>query len=560
MILDHIKEKIAKNLDIEQNIFVYPPSNDLGDLSLPLFSLAKKSKEDLKILSLKIKDKILSEPELNLIVEKVDIAGPYLNFFINKKYLIAETIKITLDNQKNLFYNNIGQQDRVIFEYSNANTHKEIHIGHLRNIVLGDSLVKIFKANGFDAHPVSFINDLGINTAKTVWAYKMGHSQNIGECYSWSVSEIEKKPEISEEISKIMIDIEGKKGNNYQLWKETRELSLKEFDDVYSLLDIKFDKTYFESDFTERGVEIVDNFLKKEIFKKSQGAIIADLEKYNLGVLPVVRSDGTALYAVADLALAEKKNSDFSNLKKSFIVVDVRQSLHFKQLFKILELAGYKNDFTHLAYDFVKLPDGMMSSRSGKIVLLKDLYNQIFNKLVLETKERHQDWSDDKIKENSQKLAVAILKFEMLKVSPNKVITFDIENALKFDGFGALYILYSLVRMKSIVRKSNFQIPSQIDFNSVADSLKDEIEKIICLEISKYGDIIIKAGKDNDPSEVAKYLFSFVKIFNDYYQKVNILQAEEAAMQARVVLIKSCIVLMESAFSLLGIKTNIEEI
>ncbi|PKM91563.1 arginine--tRNA ligase [Candidatus Falkowbacteria bacterium HGW-Falkowbacteria-1] len=555
MILKEIKQLIGKKLKINIDIFAYPPNSEMGDISLPLFSLSKERKINVQELANDFREKILNDNELNFIFEKIEASGPYLNFFLDKKFLFNETISYVLNNKNDLGYNQDGQNQKIIFEYSNANTHKEIHIGHLRNIVFGDSLVKISKANGFDSYPVSFINDLGINTAKTVWAYKQNYSQNIGQCYAWSVSEIDKNPDLKEEISQIMIEIEKEDGENYDLWKKTRDLSMKEFEDIYSLLDINFYKTYFESDFTKRGVEIVDDFLKKGIFKKSQGAIIADLEEYGLGVLPVVRSDGTSLYAVADLALAEKKDQDFPDLKKSFIVVDVRQSLHFKQLFKILELAGYKNDFTHLAYDFVKLPEGMMSSRSGKVVLLKDLFDQIFDKLILESKKRHEDWDDKKIKNNCQKLAVAILKFEMLKVGANKTITFNIEEALRFDGYSALYILYTLVRMKSILRKADFA--ESVEYS--LDLLQSDIEKKIALEMAKYSDIVYKTGQDNDPSEIAKYLFDFAKLFNDYYQKINILQTEDNLKKARLIFIYSCSLLLENALKLLGIE-SLEEI
>ncbi len=559
MILNLIKEKIAKTLDIKESLFVYPPNNELGDISLPLFSLSKERGESPSSLALKIKENVLSLDDFADVFEKIEIVGPYLNFFINKKYLISETIEFVLNNSQNLFYNNSGQQKKVVFEYSNANTHKEIHIGHLRNIVLGDSLAKIYLANGFDAHSVSFINDFGINTAKTVWSYKRKGEGSIGSCYSQAVAELEKNPELNQEIADIMSDIEKRKGENYQLWQETRDLSLMDFKKVYEILNVDFEKTYFESELIDEGLKIVNQYLEKGILKKSEGAIIADLEEYKLGVLPIIRSNGTALYPVADLALASRKFQDFPGLEKSFLVVDVRQSLHFKQLFKVLELAGYQNDFTHLSYDFVKLPEGMMSSRSGNAVSFEFLFEKIVERLSEESRRRHEDWSDNKILENSQKLAVAILKFEMLKISPNKIITFDIEESLKFDGFNALYIIYSLVRMKSILRRANFNF-SDVNIKEILFELNDDLEKNICLETLKFNDIVVKAGKDNDPSEVAKYLFSFVQNFNNYYQKINILKSEEKVMWARLLLIKSCIILIDNAFCLLGIESNIEEI
>lgn len=562
MILSLIKKRIAETLEIGEELFVYPPNNKMGDISLPLFSLSKERGEEPDFLALKIKENLSSVDDLVDIFEKIEAVGPYLNFFIDKKYLISETIKFVLKNPQNLFYNNWGEQKKIVLEYSNANTHKEIHIGHLRNIVLGDSLSKIYSANGFKAYSVSFINDFGINTAKTIWAYKQkkdDQKADIGFYYSQAVAELEKNPELNEEVGNIMSDIEQRRGENYKLWQETRDLSLKEFEDVYKILNISFEKTYFESEIIDEGLQIVKDYLEKGVFKKSEGAIIADLEPYKLGVLPIIRSNGTALYPVADLSLAHKKVQDFPDLNKSFVIVDVRQSLYFKQLFKIFELAGYQNDFSHLSYDFVKLPEGLMSSRSGNTISFKFLFEKIVEQLKIESQKRHPDWSADKILDNSQKLAVAILKFEMLKVSPSKIITFDMEEALRFEGYNALYIIYSLVRMKSILRKADFDL-SNLDQEKVLNKLDEDLEKNICLEILKFSDVIVKASKDDDPSEIAKYLFSFVQSFNNYYQEVNILKSEKELAQARVLLIKSCIILIENAFYLMGIDSQIEEI
>lgn len=555
MILEKIKETIARQLNIDSSDLIYPPNSSMGDLSFPVFKLVKEKKSSIEIIINDIKNEMINNKNLMEVIDKIETSGAYLNFFIKFEYLSSKIIKDILKNNKNYGFNSSGQKNVSIFEFSNVNTHKDFHIGHLRNICFGDSIYKIFQANGFKAYPISYINDFGIHVAKTIWSYKRKNNENLGECYSDAVKSAENDPLLIKEFSSIMSDIEKRQGENYKIWKKTRRISLNNFYKIYKILNIKFKKNYFENEVIDRGLNIVKDFLEKGIFKKSEGAIIADLEKYKLSVLPVIRSDGTALYPVADLALASIKFKDFKKLKNSFIIVDIRQSLYFKQLFKILSLAGYKHNFIHLPYEFVTLPEGMMSSRSGNAITFEDLYKKTVDKLIIESKKRHLDWSSDKINKNSSKLATAILKFEMLKVSANKIIIFDINEATKFDGFNALYVLYSIVRIKSILKKSKFKLNNKFD----AKFLNNKLEKEIILKLAKYPELIIKSCKDYDPSEIAKYLFELFKIFNDYYQRVKILQAEDNIKKSRLIFIKSILIVAENALSLLGIE-SLEEI
>lgn len=549
MFLDKIKELTAFELNVNPQELIYPPKSDWGDFSLPVFKKAQEMKLSPEKVGEDYKEKIFNNKKLERVIESSAYLGGYLNFFIKKEYLFKSILEDILKNKKKYGHNQSGGGNVNIFEYSNVNTHKDFHIGHLRNICFGDSIYKIALVNGFKASPVSYINDFGIHTAKAIWSYKKKYSENLNKCYANTVKKTKDDPLIVREVTSIMTDIEKRRGENYRLWKKTRKISLAEFNSIYKKLGVNFKKTYFESEVIKRGFKMVNTFIKKGIFKKSEGAIIADLEKYNLGILPIIRSDGTALYPVADLALIEKKSKDFKNLKNSYIIVDVRQKLYFQQLFKVLSLAGYKQNFFHLAYDFVTLPEGMMSSRSGNAVPFEKLYNKVWQELIIETRKRHPDWKEKKIEKNSDKLAIAILKFETLKISSNKIITFDIKEATKFDGFSALYILYGLARIKSILRKASFRPQSQLDYKF----LNDKMEKELVSKLAKYPEIIIKSQKDYDPSEIAKYLFQLFQTFNEYYQKVKIIQAEEKTKKARLGFVYAVALVAQNALSLLGI-------
>ncbi|GAG05542.1 unnamed protein product, partial [marine sediment metagenome] len=263
-------------------------------------------------------------------------------------------------------------------------------------------------------------NDFGINVAKTLWAYlefykdkKLPENKGyfLGQVYVRAVQELEKDPLAKEKVIFMMKKIEKGKGDEYKLWQKTRKWSIEQFDKIYQEMGIKFVRIFYESEFIDKGMKIVEELYEKRFLIKSEGAIIANLEEHDLGVLMFLRSDGTALYPVADIPLAMEKFKKYK-LDKSIYVVDVRQSLHFKQLFKTLELLGHtlaklstsKPEMIHLSHEFVKLPAGMMSSRTGNVITYEDLREQVFNKAISETKKRHKKWDEKRI----ERVATAI--------------------------------------------------------------------------------------------------------------------------------------------------------
>ncbi len=540
----------------------FPPNQEMGDLSLPCFNLAKKN----GVTPNKLAEDLLNKIQTDEIISGIKAIGPYLNFIINIKYLAGEVIKNIYKQKDKYGKNSSGNNKKVMIEYSNVNTHKEFHVGHLRNISYGDSVYRILLANGFKAIPISYVNDFGIHVAKTLWNYKnyinKNYSDNwsklsevekgiiLGKIYTDASQKEEKDLTAKQMISGFMKQIENRKGEEYKLWQKTRNWSIKSFFEIYQELGIKFKDVLYESNFFEKGFKKTEDFLKKGILKKSEGAVIADLNKYNLGVLPIIRSDGSTLYATADLALAVYKFEKYK-LDISIYVVDNRQSLYFQQLFKILELAGYNQKMIHLGYDFVKLPTGAMSSRSGNVITYHELSSQIFKETFRQTKSRHQDWSEKKIKKVSQIIGVGAMKFEMIKVRANNTIVFDIKKALSFEGFTSAYLQYTYARIQSVIRKSKIKIcSSKKDFQKLTE-LK---EREIIIKLSQFAEIVEIAGKNYDPSEIAKYLFELAQIFNDYYHSINILKAKPDISAIRISLISSVAQVIKNGLSLLGIK------
>ncbi len=556
--LEEVKKIIADKLDQKKPVFSYPPNPELGDLSLACFESAKEAGKNPTALAASWAETINQDDGLKSLVASAKSVGPYLNIYFTNDALATGVIS-RIKKEKGLYGNNTsGAGQRIMVEYSNGNTHKEYHVGHLRNIAYGDAVSRILDANGYISVRVSYINDFGIHTAKTIWNWKMNPAYTnqpepkgylLGKCYAEASQKLVERPEYKLEVAKIMQDIESRRGENYSLWKETRDWSIDYFASIYEELDINFVRTFYESDVIDEGLVMVKSLLEKGILKESEGAIIADLQEYDLGVLPVVRSDGTALYPVADLALAVNKFSLY-DLVESIYVVDIRQSQYFKQLFKVLELLGYQQKLVHLPYDFVTLPDGMMSSRTGNVITYRELRDKVRARLIKETKAKREDWSEEEIVQTAEKLSLAVIKFEMLKVSADKIMIFNLEEALKFEGYTACYLEYTYARLQSVLRKegSNYFM-GRVDLSL----LTEPKEKELLLKLARYPESVLSANEKKNPGEVARYLFELAQVANDYYHAVNILKAEKKIKKARLALVRATVQVLANGFNLLGV-------
>lgn len=560
-IIESVNKALGKKI-VEEGSLIYPPKPEFGDLSLICFGIAKEFKKS----PVEMAEFLVGKVERNDFVVSIKAIGPYLNFTLNKSKLAEELIKEIAKTKNEFGRNKSGKGKKVVIEFSNANTHKEFHVGHLRNISHGDAVNRIIAANGYKAVPVSYINDFGIHVAKTLWyafyddekrakklmedAKTKNKGYLLGQMYAQSTKALEEDTQAKQKVSFLMKKIESRKGEEYKLWQKTRKWSIEQFDKIYKELGIKFEHIFYENEFVDKGLKLVAKLYEKHFLTKSEGAIIADLEKDNLGTLVFLRSDGTALYPVADLPLAIEKYNRYK-FSKSIYVVDVRQSLYFKQLFHLLAKLGFKQEMVHLGYDFVKLPEGMLSSRTGNIITYEDLRKQAMDKAVKETKKRHRDWSEKKVNEVAGKLVNGAMKFEMLKVGADKIITFDINQALKFEGFTAAYLQYTYARINSIIKKSG----AKIDLKKIKFAgLSDIKENNLSVKMAKYPNIIIAAGKNYDPSEIAKYAFELAQEFNDYYHSVPVLKAEKGVREARLAMIYSIKQIIANGLGLLGVE------
>ena len=567
-ISEKIKTEIV-NLLKKQKVIIkiedleIPPSAAMGDLALPCFELAKKLKKNPSEVAKELAEKI--KPSGAVI--NVKNSGPYLNFLLDYSK-VAESLFKEIQKQKSRYgQNKEGKDQKIMIEYSQPNTHKEFHVGHLRNVCIGSSLVNVYKACGYKVIPANYIGDTGAHVAKTLWYLQNFTNESdlakienkgefLGNAYAQAVKKNSENQNYKQQVQEILKNLEEGDSQLVELWQKTRKWSLEQFEQIYQELGVKFDVYFYESEEEKAGKKMLPKLLKYPFIKKSEGAIIADLSKYDLGVLVLLRKDGTALYGLKDIPLAVKKFKNHK-VKKSLYVMDIRQSQYLKQVFKILELMGFEKIMIHVPYEFVQLKSGVISSRTGNVVTYNEVKEVALAKVINETRQRHPKWPEKKINDTAMAIVIAALKFGMLKSSNNKIITFDIDEALDVNGMTGPYLQYTYARLNSIFVKSRKTCPGakiKLDYKNLATN----IEKELVSDLLNYPQVILETPKANDPSALTHYLYKLAQDFNTFYHELPVIKAAAEVQAARFELLKAIKQVLANGMELLGL-TVLEE-
>ncbi|HLD28206.1 MAG TPA: arginine--tRNA ligase [Patescibacteria group bacterium] len=553
-LLNLVADAVGQDIDKGKLEITVPPEAEMGDFAVPCFFLSKLLRRSPSQIAIDLASKIHPAG----LVMSVKNDGPYLNFFINQSILAKQVLKEINKRADKYGQLNLGK-DRIMLEYSQPNTHKEFHIGHMRNAILGSALIRLLGAVGYKVMPVNYIGDVGAHVAKCLWALEKFHAENklpenkgkyLGQIYTEAVKKTEVSKKNKKEADEVLQKLEADDKKWTALWKKTRKWSLDEFDQIYKILDCKFDQVFYESEVANLGKEIVADLLKKGIAEISEGAVIINLEKYNLKNFLLLKSDGSSLYSTKDIALAQEKFKKYK-IDKSIIITDSRQSFYFSQLFKTLAIMGFDKEMIHIPYEFVTLKAGAMSSRSGNVVLFEDFYHQVVGQATHETKKRHPDWSEKKIQDTSRKIALSAIKFNMLKTGNDNIITFDIDEALSFDGFSGPYLQYTCSRISSVLKKAKSKGGIDVEY----DKLNTVIEKELMLKLIDYPNVIEVAAKNFQPSELTRYLFELAKLFSNFYQTMPILNSDDGTKKARLSLIFAVKQTIANGLGILGIET-----
>lgn len=548
-----LENSLRKNIDPENKldieiVFSRPPDFKLGDMATPLsFELAKKLKKN----PIQIAKDIAETIVLPKGIEKAETTGGYINFFFDRKYFSKETIKKIIIDDKN--YGKGGKKkEKVMVEYSQPNTHKSFHIGHLRNVCLGDSLSNIMEFSGYETVRSNYIGDVGAHVAKCIWGYmkfydgiipKENKGDFLGKVYSEADKKLKESEEYQEEYKTVLKNLYDEDKRTMEIWSMTRQWSLEEFNRIYDELGVNFDIFLYESEVKEEGTKIARELLEKSIATNKDGAVIVDLKEFGLDEFVILRSDGTALYSTKDLALAKRKFEDFK-IDLSLYVVGSEQKFYFKQLFKTLELMGFSQAKRcyHLSYELVMLEEGKMSSREGNVVLYSELKEFVKKEALNQVRERNISNAEN----ISEIVTIGALKYSMMKDN-NKRIIFNWKKALDFEGDTAPYIQYAHARASSILNKiDGLNLEFDIDY------LNEKEYKLLFM-LSEFPEIVHKASVDYRPDYVSNYVYDVAKCFNEFYHECHVLNAE-TNKEFRIALVKSTKIVLRNSLNLLGIK------
>ncbi|HUE98312.1 MAG TPA: arginine--tRNA ligase, partial [Anaerolineales bacterium] len=506
----------------------------------------------------------------------------YLNLYFTTSEYARRVVDEVLASRAD-FGRGTPKTERVMVEYAQPNTHHSFHIGHARNTILGEVLARLVEFAGFETIRATYPGDMGLGVITVVWAYEKFYKgqepegihergQWLLKIYAEATALLEKREnETTEETAgreaydaerrEMLRKWEADDPHVYELWRVTREWSLEEFRDVLHILDVNMDVWFYESEANKLGKEIVDELIAKGIAEDERaqgGPVIVKIdeklgltkEKYRTMV--ILRSDGTTLYSTKDLALAKQKFEQY-HVDRSIYVVDFRQSLHFQQVFKILELWGFPQaeKCYHLSYGYVTLPEGAMSARRGRVALFKEVYDEAIKRVLAVESERSGNIPENERVKIAEQIGLGALVYSMLSVDNNKDIVFDINGALSFDGRTGPYIQNAHVRANSILKKSKVEGQKSAAFDY--ELTRHEIELIE--QISRFPNAVQQAANEYRPLVMAAYAYDLANAFHSFYHAVPVLQSEEEDVRnARLRLVAAAKQTIANALRLLDIK------
>lgn len=542
----NFKEEIAKQISKATNIskqeletyVEIPKDKNNGDYAFPCFRLAKELKKAPPVIANEIREKLILDEN---IIDKVEVAGGYLNFYINKKLLAKEVIKAV---NEEFGKSDIGKGKNIVIDYSAPNIAKPFHIGHLRSTVIGAALYNIYKMLGYNVIGINHLGDYGTQFGKLIEGYKLWGNEYdidkdpIGELAKIyiRINELCKQDEsVLEQCRYNFKLLEEKDEYCTKIWEKFKDLSLQEFKKVYDLLGSKFDSWNGEAFYSDKMPEVIEMLQKTGKLKESQGAEVINLEDSGIDTPCIIKkSNGSTTYATRDLAaiLYRARTYDFD---KALYVVSYEQTLHFKQVFEVAKLLGIDKKYTdgleHVAFGMVLLPSGRMSTRAGNMIKLEDLLNEAIQraKEIIEQKNPELENKDDVAK----KVGIGAVIFNDLANSRIKDEIFDWDTALNFQGETGPYIQYTYVRTKSVLQKAGY-LPKVEDIN--VDYLVDEYSQNILKLIYNFEETLVQVTNKEEPSILSRYLIELAKVYSNFYNENKIIVEDKDIQNARLYL------------------------
>ena len=543
-----------------------PPKVELGDLAFPLFVYAKVFRKAPQVLAQELCNRLSARKDIPR--GELFAAGPYLNVRVDMSQFTEQVCDRIKQEGDRYGWSDRLSGKRIMVEFSCPNTNKPLHLGHLRNDSIGESISAILKANGAEVRKVNLINNRGVHICKSMLAYqKFGHGETpesagikgdhlVGAYYVRFAQWEKEDPSATEQAQQMLKKWEEGDPEVLELWKLMNSWTLDGVRETYEKTGVSFDHYYYESETYTLGKDLVLSGLNKQAFyREDDGSVWADLAEINLDKKVLLRKDGTSLYLTQDLGTAVSRHSDWP-FDSLIYVVASEQTYHFKVLFYVLDKLGYPwaRDLHHLAYGMVNLPEGKMKSREGTVVDADDLFAQLTQLASDEIINKGREDEVGDVQSTSESIARGALNYFLLQVNPMKDMVFNPAESIAFSGNTGPYLQYMGARISSMMRKYQEMAPehNQIAFDGSLLALPEERELVKL--IAQFTEVVQEAGQDLNPSAVTAYLYELSRLFSRYYHDHPVLKASSASLiKARVTLVSMVLQVFRNAYALVGI-------
>lgn len=553
------KTYIAQKLDIKElsvreiaESIEIPPDISLGDFALPCFPLSRIMRKAPNKIAEELKEKFTTDD----VVTGCSAVGGYLNFTLDREKYAATLLREIEESGELYGAKDIGEGKTVCIDYSSINIAKPFHIGHLSTTVIGSALCKIFRFLGYKVVGINHLGDYGTQFGKLIVAFKKWSSEEavrrdklkeLSRIYVKFHEEAKKAPELEDEARRYFALIESGDKESNRLFGLFKEITLAEVDKIYKMLSVSFDSYAGESFYNDKMGKVIEELESKGLTTVSDGATVVDLQDYGMPPCLILKSDGSSLYATRDLAAAIYRHDTY-DFYKCLYVVAYQQDLHFKQVFKVLELMGkpWAKDMVHVSYGMVSLESGSMSTREGNVVLLEDVINKTVEKAYKVIEEKNPALKDKE--ETARAVGTGAVIFGALSNNKIKDIVFSYDRVLSFEGETCPYVLYTVARCNSVIEKvsgkKEFSVP-----------VLNDSEYAVISVLGRFSETVVSAAEKYEPSFITRYAIDLAKAFNKFYIDCKIATEDENLKSFRLSLVGAVKTTLTNALTLLGIKT-----
>lgn len=553
--------------EISDLLIQRPPRAELGDIAIPMFPFAKLLRSSPQLIAAGVAEQLESvedRPE-----GKIAADGPYINITADVSGLARDLFDEMERDGERFGHTEELLSRRVMIEFSCPNTNKPLHLGHLRNDSLGESVAEILKANGAEVRKVNLINDRGVHICKSMYAYlTLGHGATpestgkksdhfVGDYYVKFAKMAKEDPAVEEAAQDMLRAWENGDPEVTELWRQMNHWTISGIEETYAKTGISFDQVYYESQTYQLGKSKILGGLDKGVFYRSEdGTVWVDLEDIGLDKKVLLRKDGTSLYLTQDIGTALQRYEDWP-FERLVYVVGSEQKYHFKVLFHVLGLLGntWASDLHHLSYGMVNLPDGRMKSREGTVVDADDLIEQLTQLAAEEIRVKEREDAVGDVDTTATLIARAAINYYLLQVSPTKDMVFDPEESISFNGNTGPYLQYMGARISSMLKRlADQEIPAPNRENFDPSCLVHADERELIKLIAGFPEAVSQAGREMNPAVITAYVYELSKTYSRFYHDHQILKAETAELViARVALSAMVLQTLKNAFKLIGI-------